>query len=94
MPRAPAGLKGEFVMSKTHKLYTDGRLFDLAADPFEAQPLPGDALSTRDAAARDALAAELARFADARPDHLRRSDAEKFEGGSGANTKRAGKKKQ
>lgn len=94
MPRAPAGLKGEFVMSTTHKLYTDGRLFDLAADPFEARPLPGDALSARDAAARDALAAELARFADARPSHLRQSDAERFNEGTGSETKREGKQKQ
>ncbi len=29
----------EFAMTTTHKLYRDGRFFDLAADPFEARPL-------------------------------------------------------
>lgn len=71
MPRVRNGLQCEFAMSKSYKLYTDGRFFDLDADPFEERPPKDGELSDQAMTARDMLEAELARFAGARPAHLR-----------------------
>jgi len=79
MPRVQRGLKCEFAMSKSYKLYTDGRFYDLAKDPFEKQPLPEGELSERAREARVILEGELARYADARPAQLREHDKKALE---------------
>lgn len=61
----------EFAMSVEHKLYRDGKFFDLSADPFEERPLRVDDLSAANAAAARSLALVLEEYADARPAHLR-----------------------
>ena len=61
----------EFAMSVKHKLYRDGKFFDLAADPFEEHPLHVDELSGANAEAARALALALDQYAEARPAHLR-----------------------
>jgi len=56
----------EYAQSPTHKLYGDGRFFDLARDPFEQRALPATEVSGATAAARTRLQAELDRYAQAR----------------------------
>jgi arylsulfatase A len=58
----------ESAMTATHKLYRDGRLFDLAADPFEEQPIAAGERDADDAAAAAALEQVLAKYAGARPE--------------------------
>jgi arylsulfatase A len=53
----------EWAFDRTHKLYRDGRFYDLAKDPFEAAPLGASAAPE----ARARLRAVLDRYADARP---------------------------
>ena len=53
----------EWAFDRTHKLYRDGRFYDLTKDPFEAAPL--DASAAPEARAR--LQTVLGRHADARP---------------------------
>lgn len=60
----------EFAMSTRHKLYRDGRLYALTADPFETQPLPLATLAGEDAQAAKKLQAALDQYASARPAHL------------------------
>lgn len=61
----------EFAQSTTHKLYRDGRFFDLTKDWFEEKPpLAVNRLTGRDAAAAKKLQAVLDRYANARPKHL------------------------
>ncbi len=61
----------EYTMSTTHKLYRDGRFFDLTADPFETKPpLKVAALTGSAAAAAKSLQTALDGFKDARPEHL------------------------
>lgn len=62
----------EFVFNHDHKLYRDGRFFDLKADPFEQKPLTTAALTDREAAARAKLQKALDQFANARPAELDR----------------------
>jgi arylsulfatase A len=62
----------EFAMSITHKLYRDGRLFDLTADPFEERPIESAKRSAADVTAAKKLQAALDQFAEERPEHLRR----------------------
>lgn len=57
----------EYAQSKTHKLYRDGRLFDLVKDPFEAHALPAAGPA---AAEVQRLQAVLDQYANARPEHL------------------------
>ena len=58
----------ELAMSKQYKLYSDGRLFDLDADPLEeAAPLDNGALSAAQAAAAEELRGVIAMYAGARP---------------------------
>lgn len=61
----------EFAMSTRHKLYRNGRLFDLSADPFEERPIAPADRSPADVAAGETLQAALDQYADARPEHLR-----------------------
>ena len=63
--------KWEFAMSARHKLYRDGRFYELASDPWEQRPLRVDALADGAADAARNLQAELDRYADARPAELR-----------------------
>lgn len=78
----------EFAFDHTHKLYRDGRLFDLVADPFEeADPLPPGAAPV----ARAKLQSFLDRYADARPEALDRAFLEANPTATSA--PKAGKKK-
>ena len=54
----------EFAQGRTHKLYRDGRLFDLTRDPFEERPLPAAEVTGAAEAARARLQAELAHVAN------------------------------
>ncbi len=76
----------EFAMSTRHKLYRDGRFFDLTADPFEEKPLAAEAIRGDAAAARTKLQGALDVYATARPAHLLTEDP--------AAKKKAGKTKQ
>lgn len=57
----------EFAMDQQYKLYSDGRLYDLAADCDEQRPLDRAALDADARAAEQKLQAALARYRDARP---------------------------
>jgi arylsulfatase A len=63
----------EFAMTTAHKLYSDGRLYDLTADPFEERPIADAQRSESDVAAATKLRAVLDKYADARPEHLRQA---------------------
>ncbi|MBN8627879.1 MAG: sulfatase-like hydrolase/transferase [Planctomycetes bacterium] len=65
------GQAAEFAMSKTHKLYADGRFFDLTADPYEERPGQASALTEAEAEAAGRLQAVLDQYDDARPTALR-----------------------
>lgn len=58
----------EFAFDHRHKLYRDGRFFDLQADPDEKSPLMGSDQTT----AKTKLQAVLDRYLDARPAELDR----------------------
>ena len=60
----------EYAFDHGHKLYRDGRFFDLAADPDEARPLKVADLTGPAADAAKKLQAALDRFKDARPAEL------------------------
>ena len=60
----------EFAFDHGHKLYRDGRFFDLAADPEEAKPLKVADLAGPSADAAKRLQGALDRFRDARPAEL------------------------
>jgi arylsulfatase A len=62
----------EYAQSKTHKLYRDGRFFDLVRDPFENQPLAPAAATGTAATEAKKLQAVLDQYARARPEHLAR----------------------
>jgi arylsulfatase A len=63
----------EYTQSRTHKLYRDGRFFDLTADPYEEKaPLAVAALTGAAAAEAKKLQAELDRYTHARPAALAR----------------------
>jgi len=70
----------EFAMSVQHKLYRDGRFFELSEDPFEERPLHMDDLSAANAEAARTLALVLEEYADARPAHLREPAARRSKG--------------
>lgn len=59
--------KFEFAMSRTHKLYRNGRFFALASDPFEEQPFEVANLTGPDAEAARTLQAALDQYTHARP---------------------------
>ena len=54
-------------MTKEHKLYRDGRFFDLVADPQEKQARQVADLQGTDAVVARELQAVLDQYADARP---------------------------
>lgn len=73
-PRQRADLTvREFAFNQHYKLYRDGRLFDLAADPDEQNPLSGPALSAEACAAAATLQTALDQFTKARPAELDRA---------------------
>jgi arylsulfatase A len=57
----------ESAMTKEHKLYRDGRFYNLASDAFEERPSQLSGLSGKEAAAADKLAKVLEQYANARP---------------------------
>lgn len=72
-PRQRADLTvQEYAFDEHYKLYRDGRLFDLQADAGEKHDLSGNALTDRQAAAKQKLQAVLAQFQEARPAGLDR----------------------
>jgi arylsulfatase A len=73
-PRQRADLTvREFAFDHNYKLYRTGEFFDLAADPFEQNPLSRDTLQDAPRAAAAKLRAVLERFNDARPGELDRA---------------------
>lgn len=62
----------EYAFDERHKLYRDGRLYDLQADPEERTPLPAAGRVDPAAAAAVKLQGVLERFANARPERLDR----------------------
>lgn len=62
----------EFVFNHEHKLYRDGRFFDLKADPFEQQSLNVAALTSAQSTGKLKLQRALDQFKDARPAELDR----------------------
>lgn len=62
----------EFAFDQHYKLYRDGRLFDLRADPFESRPLEASERTAPVAEAEAKLRAVLGRFDSARPAELDR----------------------
>ncbi len=74
----------EFVLSTTHKLYRDGKFYDLTQDPFEERPLSHAALSGGAAAEAKRLQTALNQYTHARPADL---------AAKGGETKNTGKAK-
>lgn len=62
----------EFAMTTDYKLYQNGPCFHLKTDPFESQPLSIEQLQKVDSETAKRLQAELQRFAEARPEKLRK----------------------
>ena len=76
----------EFAQSTTHKLYRDGKFYDLTKDRFEEKPLTVAKLSGAAAAEAKKLQAVLDQYAKSRPARLAQHAA-----GKGAGKKKAGK---
>ena len=62
----------EFAFNHDYKLYRTGQFFDLAADPFEGNPLNTAAITSAQSTARRKLQKMLSQFKDARPAELDR----------------------
>jgi arylsulfatase A len=62
--------KAEFAMSKSLKLYSDGRVYDLRRDPFEERALDKGGMTGDDIEVVKNLQAAIDQFADARPASL------------------------
>ena len=60
----------EYAQSRTHKLYRDGKFYDLVADRFETNPLALDRLTGAAATEAKKLQAALDVYRTARPAHL------------------------
>ena len=69
-PQGGASAKHEFAMTADLKRYRNGRVFDLAADPFEERPLRLADLSGAQAQTAEMLGTAIEQFADARPANL------------------------
>ncbi|HUR58822.1 MAG TPA: sulfatase-like hydrolase/transferase, partial [Opitutaceae bacterium] len=84
----------EYAMTASHKLYRDGRFFDLTADPFEEKAaLTVASLSGPAAAAAKKLQGALDQYTNARPAHLMTAPAADADD-DGAAKKKAGKGKK
>lgn len=85
----------ESAMDASYKVYRDGRVFDLTADPFEEHVVKASSLSGAAAEHVRRLQAVLDRYAEARPEALRKSgpkaDDASDEGGLSKQAKRAKK---
>lgn len=86
----------EYAMTASHKLYRDGRFFDLTADPFEEKKaLAVAGLSGPAAAAAQLLQGALDQYANARPAHLMTAPTVNDDEDAGPRKKAGkGKKKQ
>jgi arylsulfatase A len=73
----------EFAQSTTHKLYRDGKFYNLTQDPFEEQPLPAAKAGGPAAAERKKLQGVLDQYAHSRPAELARHVPAKGKGGKG-----------
>ncbi len=62
--------KSEFAMSKSLKLYTDKRVYDLRKDPFEENPMKAEEFSADDMEELKKLQSVLNEYANARPPKL------------------------
>jgi len=62
----------EFTQDHRYKLYVDGRMFDLQADPGEQSPLAGDRITGELSPVREKLQQGLDRLEGARPKHFDR----------------------
>jgi arylsulfatase A len=82
----------EFAFNHDYKLYRTGQFFDLAADPFEEQPLNLGALTGIEAVARGKLQKVLDQFKDARPVELDRQFEQSMKGLPATEKKRKKKK--
>lgn len=60
----------EFAMDASHKLYRDGRFYDLAADPYEEQARQASELTGAESQAAKKLQAALDQYTTARPAKL------------------------
>lgn len=65
----------EFAMSKTHKLYRNGRLYNLETDPFEERAIAESDRTPTDLEAAKMLRGAIEKYADARPERLRQAAA-------------------
>lgn len=83
----------EFAFDREHKLYRDGRFFDLTADPDEKSPLAVAQLAGPAIEGARKLQSVLDRFANARPEQLDR-DFEASMKQNGGTPKAKGKKKK
>jgi len=63
----------EFARNQRHKLYRDGKFYDVGRDALEKGPLDAGKLDGEAAAAHRTLQAALGRYADARPDGKRKT---------------------
>jgi len=59
-----------FARNQRHKLYADGKFYDVPNDPFEKKPLADDALDAEAKRVRQMLQGALDRYKDARPKGL------------------------
>jgi arylsulfatase A len=66
---------GEFAATADHKLFSDGRFFDLTSDAAEKNPLKVESLTGDAAKAAKLLEGALAKYADVRPANLDRPAA-------------------
>jgi arylsulfatase A len=85
--------QSEFAMSKSLKVYSDGRVFDLRNDPFEQKALKKSDLQGDDVAAVGILQAAIDQYANARPDKLLASQAVKKAGKGKGQKARGGKRR-
>jgi len=83
----------EYAMSTSHKLYRDGKFFDLTADPFEEKSMSVAGLSGPAAVAARTLQGALDQYANARPTHLMTASTVDDDEDAGAK-KKAGKGKK
>ncbi len=80
-PRQQANMTvRECAFDRQHKLYRDGRVFDLVVDPDETTPLAGEQFDGETATAAKKLQAVLDRFQDTRPAELDRQFEQSFKG--------------
>jgi arylsulfatase A len=85
--------QSEFAMSKSLKVYSDGRAFDLRNDPFEEMPIDMTDLKGQDAATATMLQGVLDDYSNARPAELMASKEGKKIGKRQDQKTRSGKRR-